>query len=163
MFLKRNRIIAYNMRELYKRGRLQLKGLTNLHAVYPSSVAPKCFSLGDFCRHLFSKSGYGSQESVFLEALQWFICMATFRKYYFKWSHHTLKLFLWCIKSIKHPWRSYLKFALVFQCSDKAQKLCYFTGGIFWVRRKKIRHLSHTLWLLIPVPILIVIFNNTTA
>lgn len=120
--------------------------------------------LGDFWKHLLSKSEYRYQESVFLEALQCFICRAKFRKYYSKWSHHTLKLFVLMLhKPRKHPWRSYWKFPFVFQGSNKGTKVWCLTGGIAQVRIKKIRPLSHTLWLLIPVPILMGISNNTTA
>lgn len=122
----------------YRLGRVQLEGMTDLHIVSLISVAPKCFSFRDFWRHLFSRSGYGSQESVFLEALWWFICMAKFRKYYFKWSHPTLRncLFLCCINLWSVPQGLPLKFPLVFQGSNKAQMLLFLTGSIFQVRIK---------------------------
>lgn len=57
-----------NGEELSGLGRDQLKGRTDLHVGYPLSVVSTCsFFLGDFWRHLFSKSEYRYQESVFLE------------------------------------------------------------------------------------------------
>lgn len=86
--------------------------------------------------------------------------MAKFRKYYSKWFHHTLKLFVLTLhKPSKHPW----KFPFVFQGSHKGTKVWCLTGGIVQVRIRKIRPLSHTLWLLIPMSILMEISNNTTA
>lgn len=60
----------------------------------------------------------------------------------YEWPY-TLKLFVLVLyKSIRHPWKSYLKFPFVFQRSNKTQKLWYLTGSIFQVRVKNIRHVS---------------------
>ena len=72
--------------------------------VYPKSWLPSAFPLGTF-RGTCSVGLGIDPKNLFLEAFQWFICMAEFRKYYFKWAHLTLWncLFFCCINLLSIP------------------------------------------------------------